>query len=101
MNDKAIKFDEGKPRFDLIPGDALEQLAILYTRGAQKYEANNWLKGKEYGSFFAALQRHAWKWKQGEDIDEETGVNHMAAVAWNAIALLTYQLRDIGEDDRK
>lgn len=96
----AVKYDAGKPRFDLVPAHPLEQLAKLYTKGADKYEENNWLKGFRFGRTFAALQRHAWAWQDGEDIDPETGLSHLAAVAWNAFALMEFQHRGIGEDDR-
>jgi dATP/dGTP diphosphohydrolase len=39
-------------------------------------------------------------WKMREDIDEETSCNHMAMVAWHALALLANQLRGRGTDDR-
>lgn len=87
-------------RFDLIPVDALTQLARHYGAGARKYDDNQWRKGYEYSKSYAALQRHLTQWWGGEDIDEETGSNHMAAVAWHAFTLLTF-IKDFPEfDDR-
>lgn len=87
-------------RFDLIPVDALTQLARHYGAGARKYDDNQWRKGYEYSKSYAALQRHLTQWWGGEDIDEETGSNHMAAVAWHAFTLLTF-IKDYPEfDDR-
>ena len=28
--------------------------------------------------YFDALQRHVWSWKQGEQIDPESGIHHLA-----------------------
>ena len=99
------KDDAGLARYDLIPPEALEALALLYARGAVKYADRNWEKGMTWGRPFAALMRHAWKWWRarllGQDgTDPETGLSHMTAVAWNAFALMTFEARGVGTDDR-
>jgi hypothetical protein len=95
-----LRYNEGKPQWDLMPYDALGQLAMVYTRGAQKYAPHNWLRGMDWSKCFASMQRHAAAWHAGEDFDKESGQHHMAHVAWNALALLTYQMRGLGVDDR-
>lgn len=87
-------------RFDLIPSDALTQLAEHFGTGAKKYADNQWRKGYEWSKSYAALQRHASQFWGGEDFDEETGSNHMAAVAWHAFALLTFYKDFPNFDDR-
>lgn len=95
-----LRYDQAKPRFDLLPPEAQFALAQLYTIGAEKYPERNWEKGMRWGRCFAAMLRHTWKWWGGEDLDPETGLHHMIHVAWNAITLYTYTERAIGEDDR-
>lgn len=87
-------------RYDLIPVEALAQLARHYGVGARKYDDNQWRKGYEFSKSYAALMRHLTQWWGGEDIDEETGSNHMAAVAWHAFTLLTFQQFNPEFDDR-
>lgn len=87
-------------RFDLLPGDALEALAEHYGRGAAKYADRNWELGYDWHLCFAAMQRHLWAWWQGEDYDEESTSLHITAATWHALALLTFQLRSLGTDDR-
>jgi len=94
------KYDSGKPRYDLIPPEALEELAYLYGQGCEKYGPRDWERGMSWTRWFAALMRHAWKWMCREERDPETGVHHMIAVAWNAFAIYTYSKRNIGTDDR-
>lgn len=94
------RYNNGKPRFDLITPEAMFALAEHFRKGAEKYLDRQWEIGGPYCSVFASLQRHAWAWMNGEDIDEETGSHHMTAVAWNALALLTFYQREIGTDDR-
>ena len=97
---EAVKFDTGKPRMELIPPDAMIEIAKVFTMGADKYEARNWEKGTKWGRANGALLRHLMAWMGGEDKDPESGLWHMAHIAWNAICLLAYQIRGVGVDDR-
>lgn len=87
-------------RFDLIPWDALEVVAKLYGKGAEKYAERNWERGYAWSLSFGALHRHLKAWWGGEDRDAETGLPHLAAVAWHALGLLAFSLRKKGTDDR-
>lgn len=88
-------------RFDLLPYDALWEVAEQFGRGAEKYADRNWERGYDWGLSHAALHRHlAQFWQHGEAIDHETGGLHLAAVAWHALALLAFQLREAGTDTR-
>ena len=78
----------------------LYELASHYGRGARKYAARNWEKGYEWSKSFAAMQRHAWLFWQGEDNDPETGSSHLTAVAWHAFALLEWTMTHPELDDR-
>lgn len=97
---EGLRFDAGKPRYDLLPPEAMDALAMHFAVGARKYADRNWEKGMSWGRCFASLMRHAWKWARGEEYDEETGSHHMICVAWNAFALFIYFTRGIGTDDR-
>lgn len=87
-------------RFDLLPIDALTQVAEHYGFGARKYADNQYRAGYEWSKSYAALQRHATQFWGGEDFDEETGSNHMAAVAWHALTLMTFYKEHPEFDDR-
>lgn len=99
-----LRFDEGKSRVDLIPADAMLELGRVYEAGDRKYRPlggpRNWEKGMPWTKVLGPLMRHLFHWMMGETRDPEDGQRHIAKVAWNAIALLTYELRKIGEDDR-
>lgn len=77
---------EGKPRYDLVPVCSLKRLADLYARGAAKYGEGNFEKGMPYSRVYAALLRHAYQWREGDRTED-----HLAAVAWNAFALMFYE----------
>jgi hypothetical protein len=76
------KFDNDKLRYDLVPPLALEEMVKVLTFGAQKYDPDNWQKVPDSKRrYFAALQRHLWAWKQGETVDKESGIHHLAHAA--------------------
>lgn len=87
-------------RFDLIPFDALEEVARVYGFGAAKYEDNNWLRGYPWLWSAGALMRHVGKWMLCEDRDGESGLHHLAHAAWHCLTLITFQLRKLGTDTR-
>lgn len=72
-----IKYDQDKPRMDLLDSDALEGLAKVLTFGAKKYAAHNWRGGLSYSRLLAALLRHTFAILRGEFIDPESGLPHV------------------------
>ena len=104
------KDDSEKARYDLIPAEFIESVAVILTFGAQKYGDRNWEHGMNWGRVFAALMRHMWAWWGGKgpttksfmfgDLDTETGHSHL----WHAGAciafLITFEERNVGFDDR-
>lgn len=87
-------------RFDLLPWDAIWQVARIFGFGASKYAERNWEQGLKWSSSYAAVQRHLALFWAGQDSDEESGLYHIAHAAWHCLVLLAHQLRGIGVDDR-
>jgi hypothetical protein len=98
--ERAMRFNAGKPDYSLIPPDALRALAWVYTIGALKYDRYDWLKGMPWSEVLASADRHLEAIKAGEDVDPDTGLPHAALLAWNGFCLTTYLLRGLGTDDR-
>jgi len=99
-DEPALRYDAGKLRYDLIPADALEALARVYTHGSHKYADRNWELGMSYSRCFGSLMRHSWAFWRGENDDPDSGLPHMAMAAWNCFALYCYSTRPAGTDDR-
>jgi len=81
------KFDEGKPKFTMIPQLALREVAKVFTYGANKYGEFNYSGKGEVLRYIDALQRHSNQFLTGEDIDE-SNIHHLACVAANALMAL-------------
>lgn len=71
------KYDQDKPRMDLLDAEALEGLAAVLTFGAKKYAAHNWRGGISYSRLLAALLRHTFAIMRGEYVDPESGLPHI------------------------
>jgi hypothetical protein len=89
------KDDGGKTRMELLPLDALEEVARVLTHGAKKYAPGNWQKvtgARE--RYTGALLRHLAAWRGGETLDAESGDDmllHIAQVATNALFLVWFE----------
>jgi hypothetical protein len=91
------KFDGGKLQYGLVPPLALRETVKVLTFGAEKYEPDNWRRVPDGPRrYFDAAQRHLWAYKEGEVIDPESGVNHIA----HAICCLMFML-DLDEQNTK
>ena len=97
---KGVKFDGGKPKYDLIPVYPLKVLAQVYTLGAEKYSEHNWRKGLSYSRILAAMNRHIEGFKGGEDLDPELTLHHIACVAFGCFSLIEFSITHPEYDDR-
>lgn len=91
------KFDGGKLRFDLIPPEITRELAKVLTYGANKYRDNGW-KDVEPSRYIAALFRHLNSHRSGEEVDEESGLNHLSHALTNVAFLLYFDLQNKKSD---
>lgn len=87
-------------RFDLIPPGPLWELAVLYGRGAMKYDADNWKRGYDWSLSYGALKRHLDLFWMGEDHDPEMNLKHLICVAWHAFNLAWFMENRPDFDDR-
>lgn len=94
------KFDNGKPRMDLLPPQSIVQLAEIFSYGAKKYAERNWEHGIKWGRVYAALQRHLHAFWSGVDVDKESGLKHLAHAGFAILALLEFERTHPELDDR-
>lgn len=97
---EGLKFDAGKPPLSLISRTALEEEAKVMEFGKQKYGTHNWRAGMDFSRLMDATLRHVYAFADGEDMDKETGLSHLAHARCCLAFLLEYQGKRIGKDDR-
>lgn len=96
-----VKFDSDKVRWDLLPVEALEELAKVYTFGASKYSDRNWEKGLDYNRIYRAAIHHITDFWMGKNKDDESGLHSLAHCAFNVLALLHFELAGREELDNR
>ena len=96
-----VKHDGGKPRWDLVPWDAVGAFVDVLTIGAAKYNDRNWEQGITYGRLFAATERHLIAWWDGQDTDPESGQSHLAHAACNVLFMLAFVRRGRADLDNR
>ena len=86
-----MKFDSNKPRYSLLPKGAVNSVIEVLEFGAKKYSADNWQEvdnAKE--RYYNAAMRHIYLWWNGEKLDSETNVHHLAHAATNLFFLMWF-----------
>lgn len=96
---EGLRYNDGKNRVELIPAIWTWSLGMVLTRGAIKYETRNWERGMSWAYCLGSCSRHILKFMCGERYDPESGCHHLAHAAWNCLALMTYDIRGIGQND--
>lgn len=79
---------------------ALMFVAEVAGFGGNKYSRYNFMKGYDWSLSYDALQRHLNAFWAGDNVDEESGLPHVAHAAWHCLALLSFLDRGLGTDDR-
>ena len=91
------KHDQGKPKTGLMMRDfaqALTAVAEVATFGAEKYGSpSGWQNVEDAQNRYEdALCRHLLG-KNINEIDDESGLLHLAHCVWNALAILELKLK--------
>ena len=97
QHEPGAKLDKGKPKVGLVFAsfpDAISLVADVSQFGAEKYSLFGWEHvPNAIDRYWDALGRHVLKCSKGVIVkdfskDAESGINELAHVAWNALAVL-------------
>lgn len=90
----------GKLPLELTPWLSVMEMVRVLEFGAQKYDSWNWSKGLPYMTMIGSTMRHILKFISGEDLDDESGLSHVAHAMTNLAFLLHFVKMGGGTDDR-
>ena len=96
----AERHNTGKLPFSLLSVQALRDVAAVCQMGVVKYARDNWRKGLPWTEVLDSAFRHQFAWLDGEDLDEESGLPHLAHAMWNLMTLLDFAVTRPDFDDR-
>jgi len=100
MKTLGIKHDQGKAPIGLLPAQALEEVAQVLAYGAEKYGTHNWRGGMAHSRLYDAALRHLLAFIDGQDLDDESGKEHLAHAICGLLMLLESRKKGYGKDDR-
>ena len=101
VNDPKGEAGSKKAPMWLLPPVALEQTAWVAKLGAEKYGPFNWRKtGVCATTYVSAIMRHLNAWRDGEDLDPESGISHIAHIATSCNILMDAEACGTLQDDR-
>ena len=81
------RYNNGKPKWSLVPQSALLPMIEVLEFGATKYEPFNWMKGLSVKEICESLKRHLDSFMEGEDNDKESELSHIGHIQCNALFL--------------
>ena len=85
------KYDNGKPRWDLLPFNELEEVVKVLTEGAKKYDDDNWKHVPQARQrYFAAAMRHMKTWWTGGRNDPEDDLHLLAHAVCDLLFLMWF-----------
>ena len=99
--DVALKYDEDKIDWLIMPYVALEEVSKVMVFGQRKYFRGNYRNGFEYLRLLNAAMRHIISFARGEDKDPESGLSHLAHACCCILMLMTNIAEGKGVDNRK
>lgn len=86
--DQSAKADKGKLELSLVNPELVKAVAEVRMYGTEKYgDSENWRK-VEPKRYVDALYRHLLAYIEGNEVDEESGLSHLAHMACNISFLL-------------
>lgn len=98
-NPKTV-YGNAKPGMKAVPPSALIELGRVMSNGASKYGLMNWREHTVSSSvYYDAALRHLFRWYDGEDMDDESGLPHLAhAMACIAILIDAMNINKLNDD---
>jgi hypothetical protein len=91
----SLKDIKGKVPYHLVPPHVLEEVALGFGEGADKYEPWDWLN-MDPEWLIAAVIRHLNAIRKGEAIDPDTGLHHASKAATGCMMVAEILRLDMG-----
>lgn len=96
-----LALGDGRVPFSTIPGPVLGELAVALAEGAMKYGRHNYrAAGGRASTYYDAAFRHLLAWWEGEEIDPDSGISHLAKAMAGLAVLRDCEMRGVMNDDR-
>lgn len=85
MSEKALRYNEWKPQWDLVDFDSLKPMVRVLEFWMKKYAKDNWKKEMEKRQILNSLMRHLIALMRWEENDPESWLPHIGHLMCNAL----------------
>lgn len=90
-----------KAALSTVPMNVIAEIGVGMMEGAAKYGRHNYRAvGVRSSVYFDATMRHLIAYWEGEDIDPDSGMSHIAKALTSLAVWRDAQMQDMCEDDR-
>jgi len=90
-----------KVPFSATPSEVIAEIGLAMMEGARKYGRHNYrVTGVRASVYYDALQRHICSWWEGQDIDPDSGLNHVTKALSTLVVLRDAMINEMLTDDR-
>lgn len=90
-----------KAPLSVVPMPVVAEMGLGMMEGALKYGRHNYRAvGVRSSVYFDATMRHLISWWEGEDVDPDSGMSHIAKALCSLAVLRDAQIQGKAEDDR-
>lgn len=86
--ERAVRHNEGKPRWALLPYEQLEEVVRVLEYGSKEYGDFNWQKPMNVTEIWESAHRHMVELHKGNLLDKGTGRAHAAHIITNMLFYL-------------
>lgn len=100
-NSQAMRFNEGKLEWHQLDLQCHEDMVRVLMMGAKKYQPDNWRRGLPVRSQYDSLMRHMVAFMQGQDLDSESGLPHLAHAQCNLMFLVHMMANHAEQHDNR
>ena len=90
-----------KAPMSTVPANVLAEIGVAMLEGSMKYGRHNYRAAGVRGSvYYDGVMRHLMAWWEGEDIDPDSGMNHIVKAMTSLVVLRDAMHNDKWSDDR-
>ena len=101
MSNPKNEAGRAKPCISNLPLNVLLEVAEALREGKEKYGRYNWRdNGVDASAYIDGALRHIFAWWEGEDIDADSGINHLSKAIAGLLLVRDSQCKLSMNDDR-
>lgn len=90
-----------KAPMSTVPSAVVMELGVAMLEGSRKYGRHNYrVAGVRASVYYDAADRHLKAWWEGQDIDPDSGLSHIAKAMATLAVLRDAMMNDMVTDDR-